>query len=175
MSTVSVDTSAATRNATTNQSHLDLGLLLLRVVPFGVLAIFGAQKLFGVFGGGGLTATGAYFAQLGYHPPLLFALLGGGSELVGGLLLMAGLFVPLGTAMVMGVMINAYMAVADKPLETTALPVIVFAIALGLAFSGPGRYSVDAGRPWQRTGLVWGGASLALAVIAAVPSLLVAS
>ncbi|HJQ47111.1 MAG TPA: hypothetical protein VJ870_12450 [Amycolatopsis sp.] len=46
-------------------------------------------------------------------------------------------------------------------------------IAAGLAFAGPGRFSLDAGRPWQRTGFVWGSASVAVAVVTAVTSLLV--
>ncbi|NKQ56062.1 DoxX family protein [Amycolatopsis sp. K13G38] len=170
--TVSAETTATTTAYRTPQ--VDLALLLVRIVPFGVLAVFGAQKLFGAFGGGGLTATEASFAQMGYHPPLFFALLGGGCEFAGGLLLLFGALTPLAAAMVMGVMINAFAAVADKPLETAALPVILLVIAAALAFSGPGRFSLDAGRPWQRTGFTWGGVSVALAVVTAGASLVVA-
>ncbi|WAL62985.1 DoxX family protein [Amycolatopsis cynarae] len=163
----------ATRPATrTAPSPLDLGLLLARVIPFGVLAVFGAQKLFGAFGGSGLSGTEAAFAQMGYHPALFFAILGGASELVGGLLLMFGLLTPLGAAMAMGVMINAFSAVSSAPLSTSGFPIVVGGLALALAFTGPGRYSLDAGRPWQRTGLAWGGLSVALAVVTAVASLL---
>ena len=46
----------------------DCGLLLIRLT-FGLLmAGHGAQKLFGIFGGPGLSATGKGFAALGYHP-----------------------------------------------------------------------------------------------------------
>lgn len=156
-------------------STFDLGLLLLRLIPFAVLTIFGAQKLFGAFGGGGLAGTEASFAQMGYQPAWFFALLGGGSELVGGLLLMAGLFTPLGTAMALGVMINAIVAVSSKPLDTLGFPIVLGAVALAVAFTGPGRYSLDAGRPWQRSGLVWGAASVGVAVVTAALSLLAKS
>lgn len=175
MSVVSSEITAATGTARATRSHVDLGLLLLRIIPFALLAVFGAQKLFGAFGGGGLAGTEASFAKLGYHPALVFALVGGGSELVGGLLLVFGLLTPLGAAMVLGVMINAFAAVASQGLEAAASPVVLGAIGLGLAFTGPGRFSLDAGRPWQRAGLVWGGASVALAVVTATASLLFAN
>ncbi|WP_037357381.1 DoxX family protein [Amycolatopsis orientalis] len=174
MSTVSAEPTAPTGSVHAGWSHTDVGLLLVRIVPFGVLAVFGAQKLFGAFGGGGLAATEASFAQMGYHPALPFALLGGTCEFVGGLLVMSGLLMPLATAMVMGVMINAFAAVADKPLENSGLAIVLFMSAAALAFAGPGRFALDAGRPWQRVGIRWGAASLTLAVVTAVPSLLVA-
>ena len=44
------------------------GLLLVRLV-FGLLmAAHGSQKIFGWFGGYGLTGTGAFFEQLGFRP-----------------------------------------------------------------------------------------------------------
>lgn len=169
MSTTAPTTTAA---APDTRVDLDLGLLLVRVVPFAVLMIFGAQKLFGAFGGGGLSETAASFAQMGYSPALFFAVLGGCSELFGGLLLMLGLLTPLGSAMVLGVMINAFAAVASKPLSTSGFSIVLGVLAVALAFTGPGRYSLDAGRPWQRSGLKWGGLSIALAVVTAVGSLL---
>ena len=51
----------------------DIGRLLLRMTVGLLLAGHGAQKLFGLFGGQGLTATGKGFDQLGYHPGTLFA------------------------------------------------------------------------------------------------------
>jgi putative oxidoreductase len=151
-------------------STVDVGLLVLRIVPFGLLAVQGARKLFGAFGGSGFAATAESFGQMGYQPAEFFALLGGGSELVGGLLLAFGLLTPLGSAMALGVMINAVVAVADKGLDTVSSPIVLGIVAVALAFSGPGRYSLDAGRPWQRTGLVWAGASIGLAMITAVGS-----
>jgi putative oxidoreductase len=172
MSTATPQTTERTAPSQTTVSSFDLGLLVLRVIPFGLLTIFGAQKLFGAFGGSGLTGTAASFEQMGYHPALFFAIVGGTSELLGGLLLLFGLLTPLGSAMAMGVMINAIAAVSSKPLETLGFPIVLGAVALALAFTGPGRYSLDADRPWQRTGLVSGGASVLLALITAGASLL---
>lgn len=91
----------------TRSSASDWGLLLVRLT-FGVLmAGHGAQKLFGLFGGGGLTETGRGFAALGYRPGKLFAVIGGLSELLGGLGLALGLLTPLAAAALIGVMINA--------------------------------------------------------------------
>lgn len=150
----------------------DLGLLLLRVIPFGMLTVHGAQKLFGAFGGKGLAGTESGFAQMGYEPARLFALLGGGAEFAGGVLLLIGLFTPLATAMVLGVMINAIAAVAGKGLEASGYAIVLAVIAAALAITGPGRYSLDHGRPWHRTGLTVATASIGLAVVAAGLALL---
>ena len=153
---------------------MDVGLLLLRLFFGLAMASHGAQKLFGWFGGFGIKGTGAGFAKLGYQPGELFALIAGLSEFVGGLLLALGLLVPLGAAMVMGVMLNAiivtgkggfYMAI-EKPM-------LYWAAALALAFTGPGRYSLDHKRPWGRSGVSWGLAALALSIIAALITLLI--
>ena len=50
---------------------------------------------------------------------------------------------------------------------------LLFAIAAaGLAFTGAGRFSLDAGRPWERRGVVWGAGAVAVAVAAAVLTLI---
>ncbi|MGW1157020.1 DoxX family membrane protein [Streptomyces sp. NPDC002513] len=143
----------------------DGGLLLLRLV-FGLLmAAHGAQKLFGIFGGGGLTATGAYLASLGFHPGKVFALICGLSELLGGLGLALGLLTPLASAALIGVMINA-MATQTAPhglWDTQGgmeYNLGIAAVALAVAALGPGRLALDRFFPWGRGG--WIPASLAL-------------
>ena len=67
------------------------GALALRV-PVGVIfAAHGAQKLFGWFGGYGLTGTAGWLESIGLAPGLLMALLAGGAEFFGGLALILGL------------------------------------------------------------------------------------
>lgn len=56
-----------------------------------VFVAHGAQKLFGWFGGYGLEATGQWMDSIGLSPGWLMALLAGGSEFFGGLLIIAGL------------------------------------------------------------------------------------
>ena len=67
--------------------------LALRV-PVGIIfAAHGAQKLFGWFGGYGLTGTAQWMESIGLAPGVLMVLLAGGAEFFGGLALIAGLLV----------------------------------------------------------------------------------
>src|SRR6476620_8530224 len=60
---------------------LSAGLLILRLVVGLAMAAHGTQKLFGWFGGHGLTATGGFFEMLGFHPGRAFALAAGATEI----------------------------------------------------------------------------------------------
>ena len=66
------------------------GPAVLRLAVGAVFVAHGAQKLFGLWGGGGLTGTAAFFAQLGLTPAYPLAIFVGLIELAGGLLLVAG-------------------------------------------------------------------------------------
>ena len=59
---------------------MDLGLLVARLVLGPLMAAHGAQKLFGWFGGHGLSGTGGFFESLGFRPGRLFALAAGLGE-----------------------------------------------------------------------------------------------
>ncbi|MFW2422262.1 MAG: DoxX family protein [Porticoccaceae bacterium] len=65
--------------------------LALRLVAGAIFIAHGAQKLFGWFGGGGLEGTGQWMASIGLEPGYLMALLAGGAEFFGGVLLLVGL------------------------------------------------------------------------------------
>jgi putative oxidoreductase len=73
--------------------------LLLRVPVGIILAAHGAQKLFGWFGGYGLAGTAKWMGSIGLEPATLMALLAGGGEFFGGLMLILGLFTRLGAAL----------------------------------------------------------------------------
>ncbi|MEV7238831.1 DoxX family protein [Streptomyces sp. NPDC051020] len=158
--------------ATPKSSASDWGLLLIRLT-FGLLmAGHGAQKLFGLFGGMGLTATGKGFASLGYHPGKFFALVGGLSEFLGGLGLAVGLFTPLAAAALIGVMINAMATVtgAHGLWETSGgveYSVCIAVVALAVAMIGPGRLAVDRFFRWGAGGWAEGAVALGLGGIAA--------
>jgi putative oxidoreductase len=72
---------------------------VLRLAVGAVFAAHGAQKLFGLWGGGGLTGTAAFFAQLGLEPAFPLAIFVGLVELAGGLLLAAGAFTLVASAL----------------------------------------------------------------------------
>jgi len=134
---------------------MDAGVLLARVV-FGLLmAAHGTQKVFGWFGGYGLAGTGGFFESLGFRPGRLFAAAAGTTEVVAGLLMALGLLGPLGSAMIVAVMLVA-MATVHWPQGLFAqnngieVPLLYSVAAVALALTGPGAYSVDA---WL--GLIW--------------------
>jgi putative oxidoreductase len=150
---------------------MDTGLLVLRVVVGALLVGHGAQKLFGWFGGGGLTGTATHFRAVGYWPPRLMAGLAGASELVGGAALAAGFLTPLAAAVVIGTMFNAALAVHRRNglwamNNGYEYPLLVATAAATLAFTGAGSTSADA---W----LGLGGASVEAGVSAIGLGLLV--
>jgi putative oxidoreductase len=138
------------------------GLLLLRVVVGGTIFAHGAQKLFGWFGGPGLRGTGNFFGSLGWRAPLLMAFLAGLGE-TSGLAFAAGFLTPLAALGVATVMLTAIVAVhwkngffnANGGLE---FPLTVATVAVALAATGPGRFSVDRLIGWDDniSGLWWG-------------------
>jgi putative oxidoreductase len=135
------------------------------------MAGHGSQKLFGLFGGGGLTGTGKYFASLGFHPGKVFAVIGGLSEFLGGLGLALGLLTPLAAAALIGVMINSMVTVngahglwvTDGGVEYN---VCIAIVALAMAAIGPGRLAIDRVFPWGKGG--WAPAALALGLGGAI-------
>jgi putative oxidoreductase len=154
-----------------------VGLLIARLVLGLLMAAHGSQKLFGWFGGYGLHTTGEFFVQLGFRPGRLFATAASVGEVGSGLLVALGFLGPVGPAVMIAVMIVAAASVhlphglfaQNNGIE---LPLLYAAAALGLALTGPGRYSVDAllgltWTPWVTwaaiaAGVVGGLANLAL-------------
>jgi len=121
---------------------------LTRVTAGLILMPHGAQKLFGLFGGYGVEATGQFFAaKLGL--PASLALVAGLIEFFGGLLLALGLFTRLAAALVAGLM-----AVAAVTVHLPAgffwtnggyeYPLFWGLVALSFVLRGGGRYSLDA-------------------------------
>ncbi|MFG2135237.1 DoxX family protein [Streptomyces sp. NPDC048650] len=143
----------------------DCGLLLIRITIGLLMAGHGAQKLFGIFDGLGLGATGKGFAALGYHPGRVYAAVAGISELLGGLGLALGLLTPLAAAALIGVMINAMVTVTAAHglwANTGGMEynVTIAAIALAIAAIGPGRLALDHPFRWGKGG--WREAAVAL-------------
>jgi putative oxidoreductase len=158
-----------------NTLHVDplalaASLLLLRLVLGLTLAAHGAQKLFGWFGGHGLSGTGGFFESMGFRPGRVFALAAGLGELVGGLLVALGLLGPVGPALLIAVMVVAVITVhAKNGFFNTAggyeFPLLIATASAALALAGPGQLSVD-----RALGLdaVWTPAFAVVAIIVGV-------
>jgi len=127
---------------------VSIGVLVLRGVVGLLFMGHGTQKLFGWFGGLGLRGTGVFFESRGYRPGRVMALFAGLAETGAGFLLTLGLFTPLAAAGVIGVMVNAVVAVHARNGVWNAAGGFEFprtnaAVATAVAFTGPGRYSID--------------------------------
>jgi putative oxidoreductase len=129
-------------------ASMSIALLILRIVVGGLLIGHGTQKLFGCWGGGGMKGTAQFFTSLRYPNGKLMAALAGATETGGGLLLAIGFLTPLAAAAIIGVMLNAIVAVHwNKGLWVTnggfEYPLVVAATAFAVAWGGAGRYSID--------------------------------
>jgi putative oxidoreductase len=132
-----------------NAAGLDAGLLLGRLVFGLVMAAHGSQKLFGWFGGYGLTAVSGLFESLGFRPGRFFAATASIGELAGGLLLALGFLGPIGPAVILSVMIVAAVSVHLKgglfaSSNGIEVPLLYGTAAVLFALSGFGQYSFDA-------------------------------
>ncbi|MEO1544661.1 MAG: DoxX family protein [Pseudomonadota bacterium] len=145
-------TNATQTHAFTEASNTTTDTLawtLVRVVTGLTLVPHGAQKLFGWFGGGGLDGTAGFFEQsLGLYPGILFAVVAGLTEFVGGLLLAAGALTRLTALAVVALMgYAAFIVHWGNGFFWTAggfeFPLMWMVIALALVIRGGGTWSAD--------------------------------
>ena len=126
-------------------------LLATRLVVGSYLAVHGAQKLFGVFGGHGLDKTAAGFERMGLRPGRPMAVAAGITELGGGVLTAAGIADPAGPLAIMGTMAVATTVHREKgPMSARGgfeLPLTNLVAAAALTAAGPGRFRLTPGLP----------------------------
>lgn len=157
----------------------DLGLLVLRIVLAALLAGHACQKLFGWFRGRGIRGTAPLFEADGVRPGTVMVTFAGLSEVAAAGLIVLGLLTPLGSAMVIGAMIAAISTLWPKGvwahLGGYEVPLTYALIALVLAITGPGAYSIDALLPWGALhGPLWAAGAALLGIAASVPIVLMA-
>jgi putative oxidoreductase len=151
---------------------MDGGLLVIRVVLGGIMAAHGAQKLFGWFGGFGISGTAGWLESMGFKPARLHATVTGVAEFGGGILLALGFLTPLGGAAVAGVMLVAIALVHwNKGFFNSnggyEFNLLIVATSIALAMTGPGTISLDHLVGWNLSGPEWGLAAFGASAIAA--------
>jgi len=132
----------------TTSSKSGIELTFLRLIVGLIFLMHGSQKLFGLFGGGGLTGTAGYFASIGLEPSGLLALLAGSGEFFGGLLLMMGLLTRPAAILTSIVSVVALLTVhlangffmSNNGFEYI---LILLVVSLAIFIAGSGKYSVD--------------------------------
>lgn len=123
--------------------------LPLRIALGAVFIGHGAQKLFGAFGGWGLESTAQWMASQGLEPGMVMAVLAGSAEFFGGILVLLGL-ITRPAAAVLAFTMGVAMASVHLPNGLFLAnggyeyALTLFMASIALAFSGGGRYSVDA-------------------------------
>jgi putative oxidoreductase len=148
---------------------MGLATTTLRIGLGGIMAGHGLQKLAGKFGGPGLDGAAVGFEHMGMSPGKPYATAAAITETVGGGLLAAGLFTPLGAAMVTGTMVVAIgkvhgkngMWVTDGGMEYNLL---LSAAAFAVTEHGPGFPALDGFITKSRKGFLWAVLELAAGV-----------
>jgi putative oxidoreductase len=127
-----------------SSQHIDLGLLVLRLVIGVIYVAHGWQKLFIV----GPSAAGAAFASMGVPLPQVLGPLVGGVECVGGVVLILGWLTRVasfGLAVdVLGAMIFFHSRHGFFVPMGIELVLSLFGAAVALSLAGAGEYSIDA-------------------------------
>jgi putative oxidoreductase len=128
---------------------MDVALLILRLGIGLILTGHGVQKLFGWFGGPGLTSLSQSFEKQGFKPAWPWVTLAIVGEVGGGLSVALGFLTPLGAAGILGAMAMATFKShwkngfwLKKGGYEYSLMLLVVSITIGLI--GPGSYALDA-------------------------------
>jgi putative oxidoreductase len=151
----------------------DLGLLILRIGLGVVLVAHGLQKLFGWWGGEGLTGFRNSLSDIGYQHADILTYCAAGGEIAAGVLLVLGLFTPLAAAGALAYLINGLIAGMTGQ-NARSFPfflpdgheyeVTLIVATVAVILVGPGRYGFDAGRGWARRPFIGSFAALLVGV-----------
>ncbi len=119
----------------------DVGLLILRVLTGLFMASHGYGK---IFTEGRMEQFTEGVAEMGFPLPIVFAWSAALSELLGGLLLAAGLFTRYAAFLIFCTMtVAAFIAHGDDPFSVKEKALLFWTISLAVMFLGAGQYAVD--------------------------------
>ncbi len=118
-------------------SHLNvsMGMLLVRLGVGGIFLSHGWSKLTNMEG------TIAFFGQLGFDP--LIAYVVAIAELLGGISMILGIFTRWSGVGLALIMLGALFLVKFKNGFSGEFELLLLLTALGISFSGPGKYSLE--------------------------------
>jgi putative oxidoreductase len=155
-----------------------LGLLVLRVGLGGVFIAHGLQKLFGWWGGQGLTGFRNALSDVGHQHADILTYCAAGGEIAAGVLLVLGLFTPLAAAGVLAYLTNSLLAGMSAQHSPRSFPyflpsgheyeITLIVMAAAVILVGPGQYGFDAGRGWARRPFIGSFAALVVGIGAGV-------
>lgn len=156
----------------TRRGTTDFGLFLLRLALGAFLIIDSVGTFFRLGGNEGISALEAAYANYPYGNGL--AVVVPTLELAAGVFLVLGLLTPV--AALVAIAVTGFMALDAFNAQSdgfnvfawtpeTWVPVMLLAASLGVQFTGPGRYGIDASRGWAKRPLAssWVGALVGLA------------
>src|SRR5262245_23416424 len=120
---------------------------ILRIALGAILIPHGMQKLFGAFGGMGFAGNAALFDRIGFTPGIFWGTLVGCTELIGGILLVLGLFTRFAAAAVVIFMIVGVKFTSAKGFFWTQggseYALLIGFCALFFLIRGGGAWSLD--------------------------------
>lgn len=125
----------------------DFALLPVRLSLGSIFIAHGGQILFGLWGGKGLREFAGSLAGLGLNPPILWAILAGGGQFFGALMVLFGFYARLGALLISTIMVVAIITVHGPHgffLENHGYEynVALLGLSLCILFAGPGRMSM---------------------------------
>lgn len=121
---------------------------LIRITLGALLLPHGLQKLFGWFGGRGLQANTELFGKLGYNPAWLWSNIVVGTEVIGSILLIIGLWTRPAALAVAIFAFNAALFTQSRggffwSNGGSEYSILLFICALFVLIRGAGGYSID--------------------------------
>ncbi len=122
-----------------------IALFIVRLVLGSTFILHGLQLVFGLFGGPGLSGFSTWLATLGV--PTLFAYAGAFSELIGGVLVLLGIYTQIGTVLIASTMVTAIYLVHLKhgyfsQNDGFEYPLNLILLCIAIFIAGPGSYTL---------------------------------